>query len=64
MEASCSQSPGYGEASIGYIRADGSGLDRRREQFTERCVILADLVEREANRLGDRDPSANHLLES
>src|SRR5258708_22743400 len=56
MKASGSQAPGDGEAIIGDKRADGSGLDRRREQLTEGCVILGDLVEREANRLGDRDP--------
>src|SRR5580698_9188268 len=56
MKASGSQSPGDGETVIGDIRADGSGLDRRRKQFTERRVIFGYLVEREANRLGHRDP--------
>src|SRR5580704_5822658 len=58
MKASGSQSPGDGETVIGDIRADGSGLDRRRKQFTERRVILGDLVERKTNRLGHGDPGA------
>src|SRR5271168_4763466 len=58
MKASGLQAPGDGEAIVGDIRADASGLDRGREQFAKRRVILGDLVERETNRLGHRNPGA------